>query len=51
MNTRGLIELIVLNIGYDLGILSPKIFTMMIIMAVATTMMAGPILRLMKPPR
>lgn len=49
MNTRGLIELIVLNIGYDLGILSPKIFTMMIIMAVATTMMAGPILRLMKP--
>ncbi len=49
MNTRGLIELIMLNIGYDLGILSPKIFTMMIIMAVATTMMTGPILRLMKP--
>lgn len=50
MNARGLMELIVLNIGYDLGILSPKIFTMMVIMAVATTMMAGPILRLMKQP-
>lgn len=50
MNTRGLMELIVLNIGYDLGILSPKIFTMMVIMAVTTTMMAGPILRLMKQP-
>lgn len=49
MNTRGLMELIVLNIGYDLGILSPKVFTMMVIMAVATTMMAGPILRLTKP--
>jgi Kef-type K+ transport system membrane component KefB len=49
MNTRGLMELIVLNIGYDLGILGPKIFTMMVIMAVTTTMMAGPILRLMKP--
>jgi Kef-type K+ transport system membrane component KefB len=49
MNTRGLMELIVLNVGYDLGILGPKIFTMMVIMAVATTMMAGPILRLMKP--
>jgi Kef-type K+ transport system membrane component KefB len=47
MNTRGLMELIVLNIGYDLGILSPKIFTMMVIMAVVTTMMAGPTLRLM----
>lgn len=47
MNTRGLMELIVLNIGYDLGILSPKIFTMMVIMAVVTTMMAGPTLRLL----
>ncbi len=48
MNTRGLMELIVLNIGYDLGILSPTVFTMMVIMAVVTTMMAGPILGLMK---
>src|SRR5204862_222375 len=49
MNTRGLIELIVLNLGYDLGILGPKIFTMMVVMAVLTTMMAGPILNLLKP--
>jgi Kef-type K+ transport system membrane component KefB len=49
MNTRGLMELIVLNIGYDLGILSPKIFTMMVVMAVATTMMAAPLVRLLKP--
>lgn len=48
MNTRGLMELIVLNIGYDLGILNPTIFTIMVIMAVVTTMMAGPILRMMK---
>jgi Kef-type K+ transport system membrane component KefB len=47
MNTRGLVELVVLNIGYDLGILSPKIFTMLVIMAVVTTMMTGPLLRLL----
>lgn len=49
MNARGLIELIVLNLGYDLGILSPEIFTMMVIMALSTTMTTGPILRLLKP--
>ncbi len=42
MNTRGLMELIVLNIGYDLGILSPEIFSIMVIMALTTTFMAGP---------
>ncbi len=46
MNTRGLMELIILNIGYDLGILSPDIFAMMVIMALATTSMAGPVLDL-----
>jgi Kef-type K+ transport system membrane component KefB len=46
MNSRGLMELIVLNIGYDLGILSPRIFTMLVIMAVLTTMMTGPLLTL-----
>jgi Kef-type K+ transport system membrane component KefB len=46
MNTRGLMELIVLNIGYDLGILSPEVFAMMVLMAVATTFMTGPILNL-----
>lgn len=48
MNTRGLIELIVLNIGYDLGILSPRIFTMIVLMALVTTFMAGPILTLLE---
>lgn len=44
MNTRGLIELIVLNIGYDLGVLSPKVFTMMVLMALVTTLMTSPML-------
>lgn len=47
MNTRGLMELVVLNIGYDLGILSPQIFTMMVLMALVTTFMTGPILDLL----
>lgn len=46
MNTRGLMELVVLNIGYDLGVLSPEIFTMMVIMALVTTFMTGPALSL-----
>lgn len=48
MNTRGLMELIVLNIGYDLGILSPEIFSIMVIMALTTTFMAGPFLNLIE---
>lgn len=47
MNTRGLMELIVLNIGYDMGILAPRIFAMMVIMALVTTFMAGPCLSLL----
>jgi len=46
MNTRGLVELIVLNLGYDLGILSPKVFAMMVLMALTTTFMTGPLLSL-----
>src|SRR6202034_2648030 len=46
MNTRGLMELIALNIGYDLGILSPRIFTMLVIMALTTTILTGPLLKL-----
>jgi Kef-type K+ transport system membrane component KefB len=42
MNTRGLMELVVLNIGYDLGVLSPEIFTMLVLMALITTFMTGP---------
>jgi Kef-type K+ transport system membrane component KefB len=44
MNTRGLMELVVLNIGYDLGVLTPEVFTMMVIMALLTTFMTGPAL-------
>jgi Kef-type K+ transport system membrane component KefB len=53
MNTRGLMELVVLNIGYDLGILTPRVFSMMVVMALTTTFMTGPMLslidRLRKP--
>lgn len=48
MNTRGLMELIVLNVGLDLGILPPRIFTMMVLVALATTAMTGPLLSLLK---
>lgn len=44
MNTRGLMELIALNIGYDLGILSPRIFSMLVLMALVTTALTGPLL-------
>lgn len=44
MNTRGLMELVVLNIGYDLGILSPTLFAMFVIMAIVTTTMTAPLL-------
>ena len=46
MNTRGLMELIALNVGYELGILTPKVFTMMVLMALVTTAMTGPLLSL-----
>ncbi|MBL0937855.1 MAG: cation:proton antiporter [Gemmatimonadaceae bacterium] len=42
MNTRGLMELVVLNIGLDLGVLSPRLFAMMVIMALVTTAMTVP---------
>jgi Kef-type K+ transport system membrane component KefB len=48
MNTRGLMELIVLNIGYDLGILSLRIFSMLVLMAIVTTLMTGPLLDLFR---
>lgn len=49
MNTRGLVELIVLNIGLDLRVLSPTLFVMMVIMALVTTMATTPILQLLRP--
>ena len=50
MNTRGLMELIVLNIGLDLGVISPTLFAMMVLMALATTLAATPILNRLQPP-
>ena len=44
MNTRGLVELIVLNIGLDLGVITPRLFAMLVIMALVTTMMTAPLL-------
>lgn len=49
MNTRGLMELIVLNIGLDLKVLSPELFTMMVIMALVTTFMTTPLLQIFYP--
>jgi Kef-type K+ transport system membrane component KefB len=47
MNTRGLMELVVLNIGLDLKVLSPTLFAMLVLMAIATTMMTTPVLDLL----
>lgn len=44
MNTRGLMELIVLNVGMDLGVLSPTLFAMLVIMAIVTTLATTPVL-------
>jgi Kef-type K+ transport system membrane component KefB len=49
MNTRGLMELIVLNIGLELGVISPKLFAMMVIMALVTTLATTPILMRLAP--
>ena len=45
MNTRALMELIVINVGYDMGAISEKIFTMLVIMAIASTVVTTPVLR------
>jgi Kef-type K+ transport system membrane component KefB len=49
MNTRALMELVVLNVGYDLGVISQQVFTMLVIMAVVTTVITGPALRVWLP--
>lgn len=48
MNTRGLMELIVLNVGLELGVISPTLFAMMVLMALVTTMLTSPLLRILK---
>ena len=50
MNTRGLMELVILNIGLDIGAISRPLFSMMVLMAIVTTMMTTPLLRMLKPP-
>jgi Kef-type K+ transport system membrane component KefB len=45
MNTRGLMELIFLNVGLDLGVLSPALFSMFVMMAILTTLATTPILQ------
>jgi Kef-type K+ transport system membrane component KefB len=50
MNTRGLMELIVLNVGLDLGVISPPLFAMMVVMALVTTMATAPVLHWLLPP-
>ena len=51
MNTRGLVELIILNVGLDLGVISPTLFTMMVLMALTTTLMTTPLLGWLYPAR
>jgi len=49
MNTRGLMEVIVLNVGLDLGVISPTLFTMLVVMAIVTTLMTVPLLKIVLP--
>jgi Kef-type K+ transport system membrane component KefB len=51
MNTRGLTELVILNVGKEFGILDARLFTMLVVMAVVTTIMTEPALRLVYPDR
>jgi len=46
MNTRGLMELVVLNVGYDLGVIPQTVFTMLVLMAIVTTATTTPLLRI-----
>ena len=49
MNTRGLMELIVLNIGLDLGVITPTLFAMLVLMALVTTLATTPLLSVLEP--
>jgi Kef-type K+ transport system membrane component KefB len=51
MNARGLMELIILNIGLERGVITPTLFTMMVIMAIVTTLMATPVFNFVAPRR
>jgi Kef-type K+ transport system membrane component KefB len=49
MNTRGLMELVILNVGLDIGVISPALFAMMVLMALVTTFMTTPLLGWLYP--
>ena len=49
MNTRGIMEIVILNIGHDIGVISSTMFAMMLLMALVTTGMTMPLLRLCRP--
>jgi Kef-type K+ transport system membrane component KefB len=49
MNTRGLMELVILNVGLDIGVISPTLFAMMVLMALFTTFMTSPLLEAIYP--
>jgi Kef-type K+ transport system membrane component KefB len=51
MNTRGLTELVILTVGRQLGVIDGYMYSLMVVMAIVTTVMAGPILRILHPPR
>ena len=51
MNTRGLMELVILNIGRELGVITDAVFAMMVIMALVTTFLTTPMLHWVYPPR
>ncbi len=51
MNTRGLMELVILNVGRELGVISDRIFSMMVVMALVTTAMTAPLLQIVYPMR
>jgi Kef-type K+ transport system membrane component KefB len=51
LNTRGLMELVILNVGLDIGVLSPPLFAMMVVMALVTTAMTTPLLNLLQRDR
>ena len=51
MNTRGLTEIVILQVGAQLGVLDPQLFTLMVIMALVTTIMSEPLLRIFYPDR
>ena len=50
LNTRGLMELVILNIGFELGILSPLVYSMLVLMALITTFMTSPLIRVLSRP-